>query len=434
MPSLPTSLIIVGLVAAWLVVLVPMVAKRREHVPESDEDGAGFRILRRNSAAKRRPVLSRTAVAGDPDDEGLEDAYGGDEVAEWDGEADEVARAGDDVRAGAGPADDHDECDEAADEQDVVEDLAGGDEGHGSNFVRVVDPRRRRNTERRDEERVVAQDELPYDEEYRDEPEPEWRREPVGTGRMVTRERRTQQRPRYEERHRDQYDDDPVRGGRDDDRYEDGFEDRLEDRRAYDAPADYSDGYADRRHEPREGEDAERYRPVPVRPGRGGFDPQAAERAKAYRYRQRRRIVLTLLVIAVLATGAGLLGISLAWAAVAVAAVLLALYLAYLRRQVRIEEDIRRRRAARLERARQIRPVYRASVAEQVRVHRSGGLRRPEPGEEPVGDYRVVSHARPSVPPQYYTRGVPVDLDDDDPAFDNLEYYRAVPYRRAVGE
>jgi hypothetical protein len=183
--------------------------------------------------------------------------------------------------------------------------------------------------------------------------------------------------------------------------------------------------------------DDKRLRPVPLRPGRGGFDPEAAEQARAYRYRRRRRIAMALLAIAAVCAVLGVLGIMVAWAGAAVAAVLLALYLAYLRRQVRIEESIRQRRAARLERARQIRPVYRASVAEQVRAHRTGGLPRPVTDDDATDGYRVVSHARPSaasVPPAHYGPGVVVDLDDDDPAFDDLEYYRPVTYRRAAGE
>ena len=69
MPSLPTSLSVVALALAWLVVLVPMAARRREHVPESDDRSAGFRVLRRSSRRRNRRVLSRTAVASaDPDE------------------------------------------------------------------------------------------------------------------------------------------------------------------------------------------------------------------------------------------------------------------------------------------------------------------------------------------------------------------------------
>ena len=38
--NIPTSLIVVGLVVAWLVVLVPMVARRRERVPQAPASAA----------------------------------------------------------------------------------------------------------------------------------------------------------------------------------------------------------------------------------------------------------------------------------------------------------------------------------------------------------------------------------------------------------
>ena len=52
--NIPTSLIVVLLVVAWLVVLVPMVARRREKVPQAEPAGSGFRVLRRASASLRR--------------------------------------------------------------------------------------------------------------------------------------------------------------------------------------------------------------------------------------------------------------------------------------------------------------------------------------------------------------------------------------------
>src|SRR4051812_28490315 len=52
--SIPTSLIVVLLVVAWLVVLVPMVARRREKVPQAEPAGSNFRVLRRASASLRR--------------------------------------------------------------------------------------------------------------------------------------------------------------------------------------------------------------------------------------------------------------------------------------------------------------------------------------------------------------------------------------------
>ena len=38
-------------------------------------------------------------------------------------------------------------------------------------------------------------------------------------------------------------------------------------------------------------------RPIPRRPGRGTFDPEVAERDRAFKYRRRRRTLLALLLV-----------------------------------------------------------------------------------------------------------------------------------------
>lgn len=152
--------------------------------------------------------------------------------------------------------------------------------------------------------------------------------------------------------------------------------------------------------------DAEQLRPVPHRPGRGGFDPEAAEATRAYRYQQRRRVALILLIAAVAFTVAAALFTSWLWFGAAVSAALLVGYLTYLRRQVKIEAAIRQRRMERLQRARQIRPEYNRPP-QRVR----SGMSAVAPG-------RTV-----------------VDLDDDDPGFDELEDYQPpMTYRRAAGQ
>src|SRR5690349_11574427 len=98
--------------------------------------------------------------------------------------------------------------------------------------------------------------------------------------------------------------------------------------------------------QPARGSRAERDRHG-YRPGRGGFDPEAAEIAARAKYRFRQRTVVILLAIAVI-TGvvAGFL-FPLAWWGHGAIDVVLVGYLVYLRRQVRIEEEIRQRRLAR---------------------------------------------------------------------------------------
>lgn len=90
-------------------------------------------------------------------------------------------------------------------------------------------------------------------------------------------------------------------------------------------------------------------RPPPrYRPGRGGFDPQAAALAARARYRFRQRVVLTLLVLAVGTAVVAVFALPGIWWLHAAVDVTLVGYLGYLRRQVRMEESIRERRAGRL--------------------------------------------------------------------------------------
>ena len=132
---------------------------------------------------------------------------------------------------------------------------------------------------------------------------------------------------------------------------ETGPDSRVEDDRDYDH--DHVDGHGDDRGEvpARMDEEHDRRweRPPPrYRPGRGGFDPEAAAIAARARYAFRQRVVLALL-IAALVTGvvAGVAVPEMWWAHAAVDLALIG-YLVYLRRQVRLEEAIRARRAARM--------------------------------------------------------------------------------------
>ena len=90
-------------------------------------------------------------------------------------------------------------------------------------------------------------------------------------------------------------------------------------------------------------------RPPPrYRPGRGGYDPQAAAAAARARSTSRQRIVLTLLLAVFVSGVVAAAAVPMVWWAHGVADVGLVGYLVYLRRQVRMEEAIRDRRAARM--------------------------------------------------------------------------------------
>lgn len=161
--------------------------------------------------------------------------------------------------------------------------------------------------------------------------------------------------------------------------------------------------------------------PRRYRPGRGGFDPEAAELEARARYAFRQRTVLGLLIVAVTsAVLAALVAPVLWWLHVTVDLVIVG-YLSYLRRQVRIEEDIRRRRTARLAG----RECRKSRQAEQPEATLEATLEAtPEAAPE---------RAPPTPRPVRHPSAVVVEADDEDPAFDDLD--GPLPaYRRAAGE
>jgi len=164
----------------------------------------------------------------------------------------------------------------------------------------------------------------------------------------------------------------------------------------------------------------------PYRPGRGGFDAETARIVAQARYAFRRRIVAFMLVASV-ATGllAGILYPVVWWGHAAVDLSLVG-YLVYLRRQVRIEEDIRARRQARLAQTRR-RTAPRPQV-EQPRI--------PEQSAGPEAEDHHETALAPQ--PRFQHRTQPgtivVEADDEDPVFVELEGPQYVGYRRAVGE
>jgi hypothetical protein len=194
---------------------------------------------------------------------------------------------------------------------------------------------------------------------------------------------------------------------------------------------------------------AERDRPG-YRPGRGGFDPEAAEIAARAKYGFRQRVVVILLVTAVITAAVAGFLFPLAWWGHGAADVALVGYLVYLRRQVRIEEEIRQRRLARFNSTRSPRrpTTPPAEFEDDVEVDLDGGRgvgldvdRGVDLGVEETEDVEVVEpvrrevvERRPSPTSRIRRSAVVVDLDDEDPAFEELDEPGTGPYRRAVGE
>jgi hypothetical protein len=128
------------------------------------------------------------------------------------------------------------------------------------------------------------------------------------------------------------------------------------------------------------------------RTGRGGFDPRADAVARRARHVFRQRVSLVLLAVVVVTLLGALVGVGQLWWPHLLADLALVGYLAFLRRQTRIEEDVRERRQHRMGRARLGIEVD-SEHAEQL-----GGVPR-----------RL---RRPGA--------VVLEIDDEDPAFDEL--------------
>ncbi|MGH3859804.1 divisome protein SepX/GlpR [Actinokineospora sp.] len=152
------------------------------------------------------------------------------------------------------------------------------------------------------------------------------------------------------------------------------------------------------------------------RPGRGGYDPDAAARAARAKYGFRQRVVLLMITLAVITVAlAAIVNPTLWWAHGAIDLTLIG-YLTYLRRQVRIEEEIRQRRYARMSAARR---SHARPYADEYDTYQDEDTR-------PARDHAPTRTAHPSA--------VVVDIDDEDPWFDELGDPSHLPYRRAVGE
>jgi hypothetical protein len=236
--------------------------------------------------------------------------------------------------------------------------------------------------------------------------------------------------------------------------------------------AEYADAeYADAEYPDEDYADDGWERPAPrYRPGRGGFDPEAAAVTARARYAFRQRVVLGLLVTAVLSAVVALVAVTALWWLHVAADLALVGYLVYLRRQVRMEESIRHRRAARMAGTRRPSAADDPELDEWARRGQAVS-RRPQPVDdeafdddpdldddlveaddparvtgtgEPIGPLRVTGSDQaeqpalprltPAPPPPLPAGTTVVGDDLDDPALHDLGGPVRPDYRRAVGE
>ncbi|GAB4589097.1 divisome protein SepX/GlpR [Nocardia sp. IFM 10818] len=372
---MPNSILWIGLVVLWVFVLFPMLADRHPRIRQHTEAALSTRVLHRGDAKRRTRKGPATGHDTDPDYVPVRRKHHHDDpedrmtrsddsrTAESDDEDFDTARERDTESSASATADAEVSAAAAGEPEAAVEtepETAELDDD-------ADDSESESETAESDREAQQRADDLAEEPEFADELE-----EP--------------EEPRRSEA--------PLRA-------------RIPAVRDRDSDADERDERAARDDLDESEEDDEDF--VPTRRGRGGYDPEADAIARAARYTFRQRAVLGL-VLSTVAFGAGgfLLSAGLWWLC-ALSGVVLVAYLAYLRRQVQLEEDIRRRRAERLSRRRK----RQAEDEEQAR-------RAPE---RPTFDRET---ARTQL-----RRAVLVEPDDEDPSFEHLELFDAATARAA---
>ncbi|RDI31047.1 divisome protein SepX/GlpR [Lentzea flaviverrucosa] len=181
--------------------------------------------------------------------------------------------------------------------------------------------------------------------------------------------------------------------------------------------------------------DEEEYVERPFRRGRGGYDPEAAVLVAQAKYAFRRRVVAFLLVAAVVSGIVAGVFFTKLWYGHAALDLLLVGYLTYLRRQVRIEEEIRARRLARLQQVRRRRETgpQHQEIAAAAEIPQQVGAEDSETTQVEVVDDRPALPPLPRFEHRVLPGTIPVDSDDEDPVFVELEGLESLRYRGAVG-
>ena len=331
MPSIPQSLLWISLVVLWLFVLVPMLISKRDAVRRTSDVALATRVLNDGRQRLLRRKAPAAGHASDPEWRPSDDDLDDDLDDDADENADERPARRAVVRVAAVKVEQDD--DPGYLDVDVVEEDAEAlPVGKSA--------------------RVAQADELPLDfgapveeqpiAEELDEPEPEPEAEREAESEEV-----------------------------DDDEYE-----YVADSSGLEAPSDNDLELADSLS-------AARKRRYETKTG-------AAVSARKYKFRKRMLMAMAVLVIASLAAAYTLTPI-MWWVSAAVSAMTL-LYLGYLRRQTRIEERLRRRRAQRIARSRL-------------------GVENTDDREFDV------------VPSRLRRPGAAVlEIDDEDPIFEHLDY------------
>ena len=396
MPSIPQSLLWISLVVLWLFVLVPMLINKRDTVRRTSDVALATRVL--NNDAKSRLIRRGGPATGhrhDPDwqrdDESGEDFADSDEVEEYD-EAVRAARAGAQSRSVMVVASAHRSgADEALTEPvyldvDVVDENSGalpvGSGVQESLFDSDVETDVQAFVAPTPDEVSAFESETTFESEadYAASADPE-------------------------------FDVDPRDGTGDEYEY-------IDDTSGLEAEA-----APDPEMAPRRGNRQRR------------LESTTAAEVSARKYRFRTRVLMVMSVIMVGAAVASFTLSAALWWACGTAAAVTVLYLGYLRRQTRIEEQVRRRRQQRMARSRPdaARDSQRRPAPERWAdpERRTAPERRARPERYDGADFEDFGA-------RYQRVGTAVlEIDDEDPIFEHLDevpFSRRYDLPRAAGQ
>lgn len=388
MPSIPQSLLWISLVVLWLFVLVPMLISKRDSVRRTSDVALATRVLNSGRNAQR---LRRGPAAGhhsDPHwkhtadhlDENLDDDF------EEDEEPAEVRVHTTVQRTVVVAAVSVETTEPDYLDVDVVDEDSGalpvGAMAEAAEPVaepvEVAEPELELEFETQPEAEAEPEPE-PVAEA---EPEPAAVEEPVEEFDAVESEAQTE---------RIAVDLDETEAAQDhEDVQED--EDQADLADEYEYVDDTSGLEPEADDEPAGEESVEAPVSSPSAPRQRRFESKTAAEVSARKFRFRKRVLAVLAATMLFSAGAAFLVTPSAWWVCGGAGTVTVLYLAYLRRQTRIEEQLRRRRAQRMARSR-------------------------------LGVENTDDHKLDVVPARLRRPGaVVLDIDDEDPIFEHLAY------------
>ncbi len=352
MPSIPQSLLWISLVVLWLFVLVPMLISKRDAVRRTSDVALATRVLNGGRNAQR---LRRGPAAGHHSD------------PHWQRSGDHLDEELDD------------EFEEAAPERSVVV-VAAVAEPAEPDYLDVD---------------IVEEDSgaLPVSTLQAEEPATDqFEHIEVEPEMNAAAEAETEQLPTDLDESTAQTDEAAEAADvRVDDEQADGTADE------YEYVAD-SSGLESEPDEDGEDDAEEAPAAASVKDSRSRrFESKTAAAVSARKYKFRKRVLAVFAALMVFSAAAAFLLTPSAWWVLGTVATMTVLYLGYLRRQTRIEEQLRRRRAQRMMRSR-------------------------------LGVENTDDHKLDVVPSRLRRPGsVVLDIDDEDPIFEHLDY---VPFTR----